>query len=193
MVTCPICHTEYPAGTLLCSRCGVMVVDDPYRSGAVATPAPESDVEPAGDAPTAAPTGCGVDWCPAPLNEDGTACTFGHPVASMSTTSVSDVVSWTLSLPNGTTVVLEEGEPVLLGRHSPHPLVAAALASLDTVSRRHAEVVVETDGVRITHVGSTNPTYVNGLPIAPSIVVTQTAEVRLGQSVHLTLTASEGP
>lgn len=94
----------------------------------------------------------------------------------------------TITLPDGGRMDLAEGMPLELGRASPDPRVAAALAPLDSVSRHHAVLVLEGDRLRVTHVGRTNPTYANGQPAAPTLVVPLPAEVRLGQAVSITVT-----
>jgi pSer/pThr/pTyr-binding forkhead associated (FHA) protein len=52
-----------------------------------------------------------------------------------------------------------------VGRDPEFSPIAAKLKRFDTVSRKHAELRISGGILRITHVGSTNPTYLNGLPL----------------------------
>jgi pSer/pThr/pTyr-binding forkhead associated (FHA) protein len=86
-----------------------------------------------------------------------------------------------LVFPTGN-VEVPAGTSLILGRDPEESLVAAAFASYDNVSRRHATVTVSDTGqatIRDEH--STNGTFVNGDRVLPG------TEVRLvdGDSVRL--------
>jgi pSer/pThr/pTyr-binding forkhead associated (FHA) protein len=72
-----------------------------------------------------------------------------------------------LTFPTGN-VEVPAGTSLLLGRDPADSLVAAAFASYDNVSRRHATVIVDDSGratIRDEH--STNGTFVNGDRVLP--------------------------
>ena len=72
-----------------------------------------------------------------------------------------------LSFPTGN-VEVPAGTSLLLGRDPEDSLVAAAFASFENVSRRHATVIVDDSGhatIRDEH--STNGTFVNGDRVLP--------------------------
>jgi pSer/pThr/pTyr-binding forkhead associated (FHA) protein len=52
-----------------------------------------------------------------------------------------------------------------IGRDPDFSPLASKLERFDAVSRKHAELSIRDDMLRITHLGSTNPTYVNGRPL----------------------------
>jgi pSer/pThr/pTyr-binding forkhead associated (FHA) protein len=52
-----------------------------------------------------------------------------------------------------------------IGRDPDFSPLACHLKRFDTVSRKHAELRLQNGILRITHVGSTNPTYLNGQPL----------------------------
>ena len=72
-----------------------------------------------------------------------------------------------LSFPTGN-VEVPAGTSLLLGRDPADSLVAAAFASYDNVSRRHATVIVDDSGrATIKDEHSTNGTFVNGDRVLP--------------------------
>ncbi len=74
-----------------------------------------------------------------------------------------------------------DGELLAIGRDA-----AVAIPLPDAgVSRRHAEVVADRDGVRVRDLGSRNGTLVNGLPCPDGALIRLEAgdEVRLGETV----------
>lgn len=166
----------------------------PSGTGAVSStsdaPAlPGTSSSPRGDAGTwsgdTAPASreCPVEWCTGQVLPGTTACdAYGHPAVAEVTTSVGCLV---LVLPDGTDVGLLEGVVLELGRHSPDPRIATALAPYDTVGRRQATIVLREGLIHLTHVGKTNPTYANGRLAAPTLTVAPPADVQFGRSVHL--------
>ena len=76
-----------------------------------------------------------------------------------------------LSFPTGN-VEVPAGTTLLLGRDPAESLVAAAFASFDNVSRRHATIIVDDSGrASIRDENSTNGTFVNGDRVLPGIAV----------------------
>jgi pSer/pThr/pTyr-binding forkhead associated (FHA) protein len=76
-----------------------------------------------------------------------------------------------LAFPTGN-VEVPAGTTLLLGRDPAESLVAAAFASFENVSRRHATVMVDDSGrATIRDENSTNGTFVNGDRVLPGIAV----------------------
>ena len=76
-----------------------------------------------------------------------------------------------LSFPTGN-VDVPAGTTLLLGRDPGESLVAAAFASYENVSRRHATVMMDDGGhASIRDEDSTNGTFVNGDRVLPGIAV----------------------
>jgi pSer/pThr/pTyr-binding forkhead associated (FHA) protein len=76
-----------------------------------------------------------------------------------------------LAFPTGN-VEVPAGTSLLLGRDPAESLVAAAFASYENVSRRHATVIVDDAGrASIRDENSTNGTFVNGDRVLPGVAV----------------------
>jgi pSer/pThr/pTyr-binding forkhead associated (FHA) protein len=76
-----------------------------------------------------------------------------------------------LAFPTGN-VEIPAGTTLLLGRDPAESLVAAAFASYENVSRRHATVTMDDGGhASIRDENSTNGTFVNGDRVLPGVVV----------------------
>lgn len=76
-----------------------------------------------------------------------------------------------LSFPTGN-VEVPAGTSLLLGRDPAESLVAAAFASYENVSRRHATITMDDQGhASIRDENSTNGTFVNGDRVLPGITV----------------------
>ena len=85
-------------------------------------------------------------------------------------TSISPAVL-RLSFPTGN-VEVPAGTTLLLGRDPAESLVAAAFASYENVSRRHATITMDDGGhASIRDENSTNGTFVNGDRVLPGIAV----------------------
>lgn len=197
MVRCRSCHREVDADAALCVHCGSFL--DSFSIGpdpSVAQPAPPGEQTPhqppaPGEEPPSVPVPCDQPLCSFEVYPGEATCLMGHPAAPRPTGEQNPAPPGegaTLVLPGGARVSLAAGVPVQIGRHSSEPTVKAALARLDAVSRRHAVVVLEGGLLRVTHVGTTNPTYVNDESVAGSVLVPLPAEVRLGQEVRLNVT-----
>jgi DNA-binding NtrC family response regulator len=78
------------------------------------------------------------------------------------------------------------------------PLTVGAHASCDLVvddpkvSRKHAELVVVGDGIRVKDLGSTNGTWYQGTRVA-DVVVPPGATIKLGEQVSLRIAAGDTP
>jgi pSer/pThr/pTyr-binding forkhead associated (FHA) protein len=72
-------------------------------------------------------------------------------------------------------VLLGEGE-VVIGRSS----YCSLILDHDTLSRVHASLKVEGDGVELADLGSSNGTFVNGARIGAPVRVTRSDDIRLG-------------
>lgn len=183
MVTCPACHENVPDGELYC-RCGEYVGGFSVASDRTVTappqPPPAESTQPqdTAAAPPAEPD------AEADVNvEDFGWVTGGNwpePEAHAA-----------IHLPGGVQVALESGVPIELGRHAPDPVIRAALNDLDTVSRRQAVIELVEGGIRVTHVGTTNPTLVEGRPVMVPVVVPLPVTLGLGWSVHVHVTKGE--
>jgi pSer/pThr/pTyr-binding forkhead associated (FHA) protein len=76
-----------------------------------------------------------------------------------------------LSFPTGN-VEVPAGTNLLLGRDPAESLVAAAFASYENVSRRHATITMDDHGhASIRDENSTNGTFVNGDRVLPGVTV----------------------
>lgn len=188
MVTCGACQREVAAGATICLHCGNFLdqfsvqpdqtVTLPSQPPSDPTPPPSAD----GGIQHCSEPSCGFEVYPGQRT-----CLLGHPVA----TQPAGGSGAELALPGGARVRLEPGVPVEIGRHSADPTVAEALGRFDAVSRRQAVVVLEGSVLRVTHVGRTNPTYVNGRPVSGSVMAPLPVDLRLGQTVQLRITKGE--
>lgn len=177
-LTCPRCGAGYPAGTANCRMDFAVLVPDPEAAPATADAGTTAGPRPATCA------ACGAD------RPDGTiTCDFCGAAAD---SSAPTSVALRLLGPWGEIVI--GSEPVQIGRESPTPAIAAALAQFDVVSRHHAQIGVRDDRTWLTDVGSANGTYLNGRRLDPRTPVPVTAGdvVRLGSSVQLELGGPDG-
>lgn len=82
-----------------------------------------------------------------------------------------------------------EAECITLGRDDPYEEGAqhVQLIEDDTVSRRHARLVVRADWACAVDLDSTNGTRVNGVPLTPAIevVIHDGDEIALGEHTHI--------
>nr|NLI49213.1 FHA domain-containing protein [Propionibacterium sp.] len=195
------CGREVAPDEVLCGGCGRFVDHSRVSpDAAVPPPTPPPPPVPASDAVPPGPVGpaalaepgvrrCAVDWCPGVVPPGASACdAYAHPATPAApAASTSPGGGCELVLPDGTAIGLVDGVPLEIGRHSPDPRVAAALARYDQVGRRQATVVLRGGLVEVTHVGRTNPTYANDQPAAPAVTVTPPVDVRIGRELHLTV------
>jgi hypothetical protein len=115
------------------------------------------------------------------LRPDGSSVPGG---ATPATGPISPVVL-RLSFPAGN-VDVPAGTSLVLGRDPGESLVAAAFASYENVSRRHATITVSDTGhATIRDEYSTNGTFVNGDRVLPGteVRITDGDRVRLGAEV----------
>ena len=165
-LTCPACAAEVQQDNLICFTCGA---DLPRRKTADEPASPTIMQEspnvrarrprpPGRPARTAARPSWSLRPCSAPYAVS--RCRPGRE-SSRPSCCASIFPTGNVEVPAGTSLVL--------GRDPEESLVAAAFASYDNVSRRHATVTVSDTGqatIRDEH--STNGTFVNGDPVSPA-------------------------
>ena len=180
-LTCPACAAEVQQEDLICFTCGAnlprnLPADEPATPPTVMQ---EFLKREGAAAPAAGPTSC--PHCGAAVKEPAAVfCQVCREPLPPQAGIISPVVL-RLVFPTGN-VEVPAGTSLVLGRDPEESLVAAAFASYDNVSRRHATVTVSDTGqatIRDEH--STNGTFVNGDRVLPG------TEVRLvdGDSVRL--------
>jgi FHA domain/Double zinc ribbon len=179
-LTCPACAAEVQRDDLICFTCGANLprghVDEPATPPTVMQ---EYLKREGAAAPAAGPAAC--PHCGASIQDPAAvfcpACREPLPPRA----GIISPIVLRLVFPTGN-VEVPAGTSLVLGRDPEESLVAAAFASYDNVSRRHATVTVSDTGqatIRDEH--STNGTFVNGDRVLPG------TEVRLvdGDSVRL--------
>lgn len=201
---CPTCGHEYDGDQVYCDADFALLV--PAGTAPAEPVAPPS--APAPPAAAGAPPVPGTCACGAPLSP-GTECEWcGAPVepwiepgieAGVEPPDPPGVVpqaepagggdAGTLRGPWGSVEVGDD--PLEIGRGSPEPAIAAALADLDIVSRQHAEIIRHDGAVWLRDVASSNGTFVNDRRLEPHrpVLVRPGDAIRLGSSVHLELGA----
>lgn len=183
-LTCPQCGRGYPGDQAYCADDFAPLVpsgDPPEASG---PPLPAS-----GDGPGVAPPACPNEDCGGVPGPGALECEYCG--TALVTPGPSDGAT-RLRGPWGE---VELGaDPLVIGRASPATRIAAALAPLDTVSRRHAEIVRVDGAVWLADAGSANGTYVNDARLEPGtpVVVRPGDAIRLGSSIHLGLGTENG-
>lgn len=184
------CGTVVDADEILCPGCGGAVTEDTLSPVDEAVTA----VLPAGAAAAGQGEGggdrvCATEWCRRPIPPGATICDgCGRAV----TRQTLDVVGYGVVLPGAVRLVLTPGVALELGRAAGPAVVRAALAPLDTVSRRHASVTATADGVVVRDFDSTNGTFVDDVPVTGEVTVRPPAVLRLGQSVSIGLVEVSG-
>ncbi|WP_285659618.1 FHA domain-containing protein [Actinomycetospora sp. NBRC 106375] len=188
-MSCPTCRRKYEGDRTHCDVDFAVLVpaapaDPPSRDPRPAVPE-VPDAPPAGGVSTCAcsapvvPGAAECEWCGRPIE--------APPVAPAATSTGAGA---SLRGPWGSVDVGEE--PLEIGRGSPTPVIAGALADLDVVSRRHAEIVRHEGAVWLRDVASANGTFVNDHRLEPGhpVLVAPGDAIRLGSSVHLELGAA---
>ena len=178
-LTCPACNGTLTPGTILCPNCGHFMIGD-VPLPAIATPPAAASARAASDGHHQPEGGTGAGGVPCTTcgrQVNGTACDHcGTPVDDGAV----------LELPGGERLALAEGVEVILGRESREQAIAAALGSLDTVSRRHARVTLRGTEVEVADVESTNGTWLDGRRVGTHPVRRQLpVRIGLGQSVSV--------
>ena len=183
-LTCPGCAAAVSHDDLICFTCGTNLprrgpVEEEVTPPTVMQEYLRREDSSAPGAPAACPA-CGHTVA------DGSLATC--PVCGarlVAPTGPISPVVLRMSFPTGN-VDVPAGTSLVLGRDPGESLVAAAFASYENVSRRHATVTVSDTGdatIRDEH--STNGTFVNGDRVLPGIDVrlTNGDNVRLGADV----------
>lgn len=182
---CRSCRQEVIPGDIICPTCranltgGDAVVDSAEVRAEVPT---EASAEASAEEPAARPCPhCGHELpdgeehlCPACLQPLGRAL-----VVQLETSSGG---RWRhVVLPGGS---------LLLGRDPRQSPAAAVLATFDVVSRRHAQVCMDSGGqATVADLGSTNGTFVDDEPVRDGVAapLRPGSRLRLGSSVSLTV------
>lgn len=124
---------------------------------------------------------CGEPSPAAPTGEPSAPMTQAHPGFPGLTPAPS------LVAPDGTTIELREGVPVVLGRNPQHSPWARLAEGNLMVSGRHAEVVLHGAMLHVRDLGSTNGTWVRGIRIDGAASVPLAEGTVIGLSRHLEL------
>lgn len=203
-VTCERCAAELPPSAAICPRCTyprsrLSTSASQHRDSALAPPGPARDVATGAD--PMPPPGClpqEPDSCTHEQSPPGAIiCTVcGAPIglrrsqrvepaepAHSSEAPTDRPHAAHLVFPWGD-VLVTAGDPVFLGREV-GPAVHA-LAAITSVSRRHCEVHLAPEGLRVTDHQSTNGTFRNGTPLLPGVATafTDGDELSLGRSLR---------
>lgn len=182
MVRCGSCGAQVPEEALLCQHCGAFV--DRFTAPAQRHDPPSQQGAGAAGPVTPQPDATRTE---APVDVEGFGWADPPPGEAADVAGLAAIVH----LPDGSRVLLEPGTEVELGRWSNHPVVSAALATLDTVSRHQALVAWEGGVLRVTHLGRTNPTYVEGAVVTGPVSVGLPVEIRFGTAVSITVTRGD--
>lgn len=195
--TCPECQRELSLDLAICPDDGSPlwgIPTVPIRTSPSGT-APRTDTATTAAAPWTCPAcarnvlgeECDFDGARRPSNAGGVAQPSAHPAGS---TSARPVPVLEVRLPDGSLVSLADGDVLDLGRHSPTPQVATALAEYDGVGRRHATLSVTGNQVTVLDHQSVNGTRVNGIPVRACITLAldTAVTIHLGRYAVLHLT-----
>ena len=81
------------------------------------------------------------------------------------------------------------GDRLRIGRDGAFSAIADQIIDMKTVSGRHAEVFTDAGTVKIRHISETNPTYVEGRPMAPGEVleVTDGCDLAFSRALRATV------
>jgi hypothetical protein len=194
-LTCPGCAAAVSHDDLICFTCGTNLprrgpVEEEVTPPTVMQEYLRREDSTAPGAPAACPA-CGRPV----VDRSLVACPSCGATLTAATGPISPVVL-RLSFPTGN-VDVPAGTSLVLGRDPGESLVAAAFASYENVSRRHATVTVSDTGegtIRDEH--STNGTFVNGDRVVPGsdVRLTDGDSVRLGADVTGEVSlAGQGP
>mgnify|MGYP000965427543 CR=1 FL=1 len=178
MITCPTCNTQNETGGAFCDQCGASLAA--LDGAAVSAPAAAAVVASAASCPACgAATMSGDAFC----EECGTVLGAPVPAVSGSVTAANVPVIPTMAAPhtphaqimlgNGQSVGLWGKSSYLIGREDQvsgiYPDVDTTHSNGDAagVSRRHAEIVQQSDQWFLQDLNSTNGTYINNQRVAP--------------------------
>jgi FHA domain len=170
LVPCESCGGSHPVGTVRCPVYGAILRR------------PKAPPRPPEDTPARAPSA-------SPQDQVGPSPVGGGPDPFADFVAGGELALRVLS--NGLTVRLVPGAPLRLGRED-SPIAAVCT---DNVSRHHADVVIESDGVVLVDADSTNGTFVNERRLAPRIrqAIVAGDTIRLGSSPPVVLQVIAGP
>jgi hypothetical protein len=175
MIVCPTCNTQNETGAAFCDQCGASLAALNAVAAPAAAEANTGTCPVCGAAATAGDAFC--EECGAAL---GAPAPAAIPVTSIGTAHVSTIpsapraVHAQILLGNGQSVDLTGKANYLIGREDQ---VSGIYPDVDTthsdgdaggVSRRHAEIVQQSDQWFLQDLNSTNGTYVNNQRVAPN-------------------------
>ncbi len=179
MITCPTCNTENETGAAFCDQCGASLAA--LNAVAAPAPVPAAAAANAGACPVcgaAAVSGdafceeCGAALgTPAPSAAVPVTTTGAAPVPTVP--AAPRTVRAQILIGNGQSVDLVGKSSYLIGREDQvsgiYPDVDTTHSAGDAagVSRRHAEIVQQSDQWFLQDLNSTNGTYVNNQRVAP--------------------------
>ncbi|MDT0158200.1 FHA domain-containing protein [Microbacterium sp. ARD32] len=165
------CGAEIAAGALICFGCGLEIV----AAATAVTAAPSST------SPTPAVTTADCAGCGRPLANAADVCVFCGGTAAVTVVDAGARVV----LPDGREVAV--GSALVIGRMSASAVVASAL-DFDGVSRRHALLSDEGDGLFVRDLGSTNGTWLEDTPVeGERRVPPGRTTLRLGARIEITI------
>ena len=170
MITCPTCNTQNETGAAFCDQCGTSLAALNTAAAAVS----------AGRCPVCGAAAMNGDAfceeCGAALSTPASAATpvtaTGAGSAAFATT-LPHTVRVQILIANGQSVELAGKSSYLIGREDQvsgiYPDVDTTRSDGDTsgVSRRHAEIVQQSDQWFMQDLNSTNGTYINNQRVAP--------------------------
>lgn len=192
MLSCPICSTDNEAGALFCDQCGASLTPmndtgnaaEHFGAGIVAPTAAPNTCGVCGAAAVAGdafcnecgaalgaplPTAGQVGIAQAPPAPSAAPAAARIPVSS----GAAPAAHAQILLGNGQNVELGGRESYLIGREDPisgiYPEIDTSASDGDTsgVSRRHAEIVRQSNQWFLQDLNSTNGTFVNNQRLAP--------------------------
>ncbi|MCD9152792.1 FHA domain-containing protein [Aeromicrobium duanguangcaii] len=184
---CGGCQQVYPADPGVCGMCSGSFFEQ------IVPTSPELGEE--ASAPTGATTTvehmlCTRSDCALPIPTGQSHCDYcgePAPAAQPHPRLTEPTPTPTLVAPDGTTIELREGVPVVLGRNPQHSPWARLAESNLKVSGRHAEVVLHRGVLHVRDLGSTNGTWVRGIRIDGAASVPVEDGIVIGLSRHLEL------
>ncbi|MFN8467826.1 MAG: FHA domain-containing protein [Caldilineaceae bacterium] len=177
MITCPTCNTQNDTGAAFCDQCGASLA----TLNAVAAPAPAVAAPSAGTCPVC---GAAVMSGDAFCEECGAALSTPAPAAAKPVTTSgagpapagaagARAARAQILIGNGQSVDLVGKSSYLIGREDQvsgiYPDVDTTRSEGDAagVSRRHAEIVQQSDQWFLQDLNSTNGTFINNQRVAP--------------------------
>lgn len=172
------CGANYSVGEVICPGCS-NPVDGEMTTPLLQPSTPENNQPPSWECPE-------CDQINAGTVQDCVFCGSTQSVAPLA--EGGQLGELLLLLPDGSTVPLQEGRPVVVGRESSDPRIAGPLDPFDAVSRVHVELELRDGGLRVTDLNSTNGTWVDGRRVDGVQVIAPRPRLALGLGRNLVVT-----